>query len=486
MHACSVSFCLFYSAVAFRNKLLFPRLFYQYGSQITEQELNEQLTVKINAVEMEFKDNNDVKDLVIERVKEATITDEALQQVMLYIKQGFPKKASQVDSVVKPYWKLKDELSEHEGLLLYKDRIVVPSEMRREVLKQLHGGHLGVERTRKLAQTTVFWPGISSDIINTTETCDKCMQHRPSLPQEPLISDPPPANPFEEVSADLFEYGGFYFLVMVDRLSGWWDIYRYSKATGITADATLEFIEQWCNTAGHGYMMKLRMDGGTQFTSSKTQATLKEWGIFHVVSAPHFPQSNGLAETAVKAAKHLLMSLGKADLGSVYRKAHTAVMNTPRATGASPAVTAFGRPMRTQLPRFIDSVDSVASKNSHSSILKETTPKGKELRQFEVGDLVWIQDHVTKRWSTEAEVVRKDKRNYMVLMDNGKRLWRNRRQLMRRNQVGEETTQDGKKTVCFDSHYDERDFNKKDPPRRSIRDRRPPIRFGCEEEINKI
>ena len=52
---------------------------------------------------------------------------------------------------------------------------------------------------------------------------------------------------------------------------------------------------------------RLRSDGGPQFTSSEIREFLDEWGVLHVFSSPHFPQSNGHAEAAVKAMKTLLI-----------------------------------------------------------------------------------------------------------------------------------------------------------------------------------
>ncbi|TRY75240.1 hypothetical protein TCAL_15648, partial [Tigriopus californicus] len=39
-------------------------------------------------------------------------------------------------------------------------------------------------------------------------------KYLPPLPKKSLLSDPPPYQPFESVSADLFEYGGQFFLVL--------------------------------------------------------------------------------------------------------------------------------------------------------------------------------------------------------------------------------------------------------------------------------
>ena len=47
-------------------------------------------------------------------------------------------------------------------------------------------------------------------------------------------------------------------------------------------------------------------DGGPQFTSAEFHNFLKDWGIHHRLSSAGYPQSNGRAELAVKAAKRII------------------------------------------------------------------------------------------------------------------------------------------------------------------------------------
>ena len=66
---------------------------------------------------------------------------------------------------VKPYLTIKDSLTLNKALVLKDLRVVVPLTLRSEILNILHQGHIGIERTKLRAQNTVYWPGISKDII---------------------------------------------------------------------------------------------------------------------------------------------------------------------------------------------------------------------------------------------------------------------------------------------------------------------------------
>ena len=60
-----------------------------------------------------------------------------------------------------------------------------------------------------------------------------------------------------------------------------------------------------------GVPTRLTTDGRPQLRSSAFASFCSEWNICHDPSSPYNPQSNGAAEAAVKAMKHLLMKIGE-------------------------------------------------------------------------------------------------------------------------------------------------------------------------------
>ena len=232
--------------------------------------------------------------------------------------------------------------------MLYGSRILVPAALRRHTLARLHDSHRGVEATKRRARQTVFWPGIESDIANTVAACESCQVLRPSQQQEPLHNDDHPSRPFESVSADFFQVAGKSFLVIADRLSGWPVVVPCKSDT--TTSSTIRYFCRYFREVG--VPLRLRTDGGPQFTSSDFADFTKRWGVHHITSSPHYPQSNGHAEAAVKAVKHLILKTapsGNIDC-EAFDRGLLELRNTPNHSGRSPAQVLYGHPLRTCVP----------------------------------------------------------------------------------------------------------------------------------------
>ena len=120
-----------------------------------------------------------------------------------------------------------------------------------------------------------------------------------------METDPLPTRVFQDVSADLFSHGGHYFLAYADRLSGWTTVEMWNKDP--TAREVAKAVAG--NFVDLGVPVRFRSDGGPQFTGSEFTQFLRRWGVTGVLSTPHYPQSSGHAEAAVKAMKSLVKKI---------------------------------------------------------------------------------------------------------------------------------------------------------------------------------
>ena len=84
-------------------------------------------------------------------------------------------------------YSVKDELSEHEELLIRGSRIVIPYSYRQDMLGGIHDGHKGVPKCRERANQCVWWLGMSQEIKEMVAKCRHCLEKSPSQKKEPLV-----------------------------------------------------------------------------------------------------------------------------------------------------------------------------------------------------------------------------------------------------------------------------------------------------------
>ena len=314
-------------------------------------------------------------------------------------------------------------------------RVVIPKSLRKDVLRDLHASHQGIERTRRRARQTVFWPNLSNDVKNVVQGCLKCRERLPSQIKEPILNEPMPDLPFQSTSADLFVFAGCQYIVYADRLSGWPCVGKLGH--NVNSTHVIRFLRQ--RFADVGVPHKLTTDGGPQFASKKFGDFCKRWTVHHEKSSPHHHQANGHAESAVKAVKHLIAKTttgGDLDVDS-FQRGLLEWRNTPRADGRSPAQVLYGHP----LPTFVFAHNrafapewQVAAKKADDKKLRlqETTNKlynrsTHPLSFLRIGDHVDVQDVVSKRWTQRGVIVAVGKRrDYFVKLPSGRVYWRNR------------------------------------------------------------
>ncbi|XP_025835682.1 uncharacterized protein K02A2.6-like [Agrilus planipennis] len=94
-------------------------------------------------------------DDMLTRIKSEQDRDEICIQLKKYCKTNWPHIKNLPDKL-QPYYAFRENLSLVEGVLLFNLRLVIPVLMQEEILKNLHEGHLGVNKCRARAQQTVW------------------------------------------------------------------------------------------------------------------------------------------------------------------------------------------------------------------------------------------------------------------------------------------------------------------------------------------
>lgn len=235
----------------------------------------------------------------LDEYRTAQQEDSTCRQLISFCKQGWPDRP-QLQGHLSPYWQVRGELTLHEDLLLYGNRIVVPKSLQAMTLQKIHNGHQGIQRCRLHTSSAVWWPGVSKDIERVVTSCPICA--KASTPhKEPLMYSPLPNHPWEKVGSDLFELNGATYLLVVDYFSRYIEVQKLSSTNSKSVILALKAI-----FSRHGVPVTFVSDNGPQYTSREMQEFAESYGFKQVTSSPHFPQSNGMAERSVKTVKSLL------------------------------------------------------------------------------------------------------------------------------------------------------------------------------------
>lgn len=126
-----------------------------------------------------------------EQVQTATSSDDDMLLLLDTIENGFPDKRHLTPTAIRDFHHHKDHLYSIDGVIIYKDRIVIPRALRPSCLSALHAAHQGTSSMTSKAEASVFWPGITGDIHATRSDCSICNRMAPS--QAALPPTPPPS-----------------------------------------------------------------------------------------------------------------------------------------------------------------------------------------------------------------------------------------------------------------------------------------------------
>ena len=388
-----------------------------------DQMKDEEITAYVQAV----TEHLPASDEKIKEIQEETVKDEMLQEVKKMVEKGWPEFRKQCSETVKPYWDYRSDLSIYKGLLLCGDRIVIPKTMRKEMLRRIHEGHLGMDKCKWRARQSICWPGMSKEIENCVQKCETCARLLASKPKEPMMTYDVPERRWEMLGADLFEYGGKTYIVIVDYYSLWPEVYQLKKTTaGDVIDAFKQSIARF------GIPDRIYSDNGPQFHAKKYRAFLRKYKIKRKTSSPYHPQSNGLAEAMVKVVKSLIRKCHRSQQDLAMGLLN--LRNSPIKGIASPAQILLGHKIQDELPSITSHKEQVVYKRDiqkDRSIAKQQYDQHvstKPQQTFVKNQQVAVQDAKTKEWSVRGKIVEEVcPRSFSVELSNGRIIRRNRR-----------------------------------------------------------
>ena len=144
-------------------------------------------------------------------LQDLTSQDDNLVLLGGVVKQGWPKIIQDLPPELKPFWTSCEVITIAGGLLLKGDRIIVPEKARKEILEQIHCGHLGIQKCLQQAKATVYWPGLYDELKTLISSCTVCLKYSPANCKDSKsigasLGHEVPATPWTKLASDIFTF----------------------------------------------------------------------------------------------------------------------------------------------------------------------------------------------------------------------------------------------------------------------------------------
>ncbi|KAE8743447.1 hypothetical protein FOCC_FOCC010937 [Frankliniella occidentalis] len=197
-------------------------------------------------------------------IAEETKRDPELSKLSLQCKVGWPDWDRFLDPLVKPFFKLREQLSLEKGCVLYASRVVIPKSLLKQVIEILH----------------------------------EDVSQKFSVRSHDYVPWPEAKEPMQRVHVDLYTFKGIHFFLFADSFSKWIHVQRMVRTTASDVISVLSTI-----FAIWGDPQTLVSDNGPPFDSFDLIDFCTARDIILTHSPAYHPESNGYAERSVQIAK---------------------------------------------------------------------------------------------------------------------------------------------------------------------------------------
>lgn len=375
-----------------------------------------------------------------------------------------------------------DRLTMEQGLLCRRIQhpverqeilqIVTPLELRRIVFDSTHSaGHQGKDKTCRLLQERVYWPGMFADVERWVRACERCATakmppRKVHVPMGHLFA----TKPLEVLAMDFTVLepssdGRENVLVVTDVFTKFTIAVPTCDQKASTVAKVL--VREWFTR--YGIPLRIHSDQGRNFESEVVKELCSFYGIAKSRTTPYHPQGNAQCERFNRTLHNLLRTLPreKKRRWTEYLGELVFIYNvTPHgSTGFSPYELLFGQPprlpvdfllsrsqptpttdwIREHQARLHDMHQLAAKRLSQAAAVRkalhEANRKG-PTEKLRVGDVVLLRDHPLGRnkiqdaWKPEKYRVKaiptEDGAPVVIITEDGRTVRRVSRQELRK------------------------------------------------------
>ena len=226
---------------------------------------------------------------------EETAKDPELSALHKLMWEGWPPKRSSVPDNLKDYWNYRDELMVENGILLKSHKFIVPknpvSIHWQDPCRSSRNQQESPESSRIPILERIYQIHFRS---NWQTKCTLYQENAPSNPQcFWYISEVLP-DLWHTLGTDLFYHRKQDYLVLVDYFSKFLIV---RKLPNSTTGAVVKELSITCSEYGIPFI--IQSDNGPCYSSQEFQNSSQGLQVTHGTSSPHYPQSNGMAESVI-------------------------------------------------------------------------------------------------------------------------------------------------------------------------------------------
>ena len=180
---------------------------------------------------------------------------------------------------------------------------MLPPKKCEATLKLIHKGHLGPGKCTLRAKYTEYWPDFNNQLEKSILNCELCFKYS----QAKFKSKPTKALKQEvtlllwsKFATDIFHFEGTSYLLIVDYTSRFLIVHKLTSMTG-------KQVPNQCRPvfSEYGWPDTLICDNGQCYTLQEFTSLMQALSVNHIISSPHYPQYNKLAEKYVQLVKCL-------------------------------------------------------------------------------------------------------------------------------------------------------------------------------------
>ena len=238
-----------------------------------------------------------------------------------------------------------------DDVLLYNDRVVIPSSLQKKILRDFHTGHPGKNRSKSLMRCYVYWPNMDTDIADMVDSCKGCAlaAKAPATTCKPW---PKTDQPWQRIHVNFASpLDDQYNLIVVDSDTKWPEVLKCKRPT---TNCTIGFLYDLF--ARFGVVDFVVTDNGTQFTSNEFKQFSDTYQVKHIKIPQYHPRSNGQVERFVDTLKRALKKAHGTSTDRAlqqFLQGYRITRNLYMPMGRSPAETMFARKIKSVFDKLI-------------------------------------------------------------------------------------------------------------------------------------